>query len=121
VEGIPPEYDYEKIECYLQGVRDYIRYIKRGFGRTSHLVSIDIRNNRLTREQGVELVKTYDGKRPSSLDGFLKILNISENEFYDIVFKHIVHPHKPENIESLKSNKNNHTPKDIINFEKLIN
>jgi hypothetical protein len=121
VEGIPPEYDYEKIECYLQGVRDYIRYIKRGFGRTSHLVSIDIRNNRLTREQGVELVKTYDGKRPSSLDGFLKILNISENEFYDIVFNHIVHPHKPENIETLKSNKNNRTPKDIINFEKLIN
>jgi len=121
VEGIPPEYDYEKIECYLQGVRDYIRYIKRGFGRTSHLVSIDIRNNRLTREQGIELVKTYDGKRPSSLDGFLKILNISENEFYDIVFNHIVHPHKPKNIESLKSNKNNRTPKDIINFEKLIN
>ena len=25
--------------------------------RTSHLVSIDIRNNRLSREQGIELVK----------------------------------------------------------------
>ena len=29
VEGIPEEYDYEKIECMMQGVRDYIKYIKR--------------------------------------------------------------------------------------------
>ena len=34
VEGIPPEYNYEKIECYMQGVRDYLKFIKRGFGRT---------------------------------------------------------------------------------------
>ena len=27
VEGIPPEYDYEKIECRWQGVRDYCKYI----------------------------------------------------------------------------------------------
>ncbi len=38
VEGVPPEYDYEKIECFMQGVRDYIKYLKRGFGRTTHLV-----------------------------------------------------------------------------------
>ena len=25
VEGIPPEYDYEKIECIFQGVRDYLQ------------------------------------------------------------------------------------------------
>ena len=29
VENVPPEYKYEKIECYMQGVRDYIKYIKR--------------------------------------------------------------------------------------------
>ena len=28
VEGMPPKiYDYEKIECHMQGVRDYIKYI----------------------------------------------------------------------------------------------
>ena len=51
VEGIPPEYDYEKIECMMQGVRDYIKFLKRGFGRTAHLTSIDIRNNRLSRRR----------------------------------------------------------------------
>ena len=50
VEGVPPGYDYEKIECSMQGVRDYLKFIKRGFARTTHLTSIDIRNGRLTRE-----------------------------------------------------------------------
>ncbi len=117
VEGVPKEYDYEKIECYMQGTRDFIRYIKRGFGRTSHLVSIDIRNNRLSREKGLELVKEYDGKRPKSLDYLLKILKLNEDEFYNIVFEHVVKPHQPEDIETLKAKKSNQTPKD---FEKLF-
>ena len=29
----------------MQGIRDYIKYIKRGSGRTAHLSAIDIRNN----------------------------------------------------------------------------
>ena len=33
VEDVPPEYDYEKIECFMQGVRDYIKFIKRGYSR----------------------------------------------------------------------------------------
>ncbi len=117
VEGIPNSYDYEKIECYLQGTRDYIRYLKRGFGRTSHLVSIDIRNKRLTREEGLSLVKEYDGKKPKSLEYMLKILNISEDEFYDIVLKHVVKPHEPEEIRTLKLKKSNKTPND---FQKLF-
>ena len=50
------------------GVRDYLRYIKRGFGRTSHLTSIDIRNKRMTREEVVKLVHMYDGKDPKHLN-----------------------------------------------------
>lgn len=70
VENVPPEYKYEKIECYMQGVRDYIKYIKRGYSRPTHLTSIDIRNSRKTREEAVELIEGYEGKRPPSLDIF---------------------------------------------------
>ena len=28
VENVPPGYNYEKIECWMQGVRDYIKFIK---------------------------------------------------------------------------------------------
>lgn len=92
VEGIPPEYDYEKIECKWQGVRDYCKYIKRGYGRTSHLAAIDIRHDRLTTEQGRILIEKYDGKRPETLDRFLEILEISEDEFYEIMKRHEVAP-----------------------------
>jgi N-acetyl sugar amidotransferase len=94
VEGIPPEYDYEKIECTFQGMRDYSKFVKRGYGRTNHLATIDIRHGRLTRERGLELEARYDGKRPASMDWFLKILDISEDEFYAILEKHQVHPWK---------------------------
>ena len=113
VEGIPEQYDYEKIECAMQGIRDYIKFVKRGFGRTSHLVSIDIRNNRMSREEGEKLVKENDGKRPKSLDGFLDMLNLTDEEFYKIVFKHVVAPHEPESIPKLMSKKNNFIPYDI--------
>ena len=92
VEGIPPEYDYEKIECKWQGVRDYCRFIKRGYGRTRHLAAIDIRHDRLSTEDGRLMVEEYDGKRPESLDRFLEILDISEDEFYDIMKQHEVKP-----------------------------
>ena len=94
VEGIPESYDYEKIECMMQGVRDYIKFLKRGFGRTAHLTSIDIRNNRMNRDKALELCKIYDGKKPKSLDIFLKIIKISEDEFYDLIQKQIVAPNK---------------------------
>ncbi len=118
VEGIPESYDYEKIECMMQGVRDYIKYIKRGFGRTSHLTSIDIRNNRLERKEAMELVKLYDGKRPHALDVFLKILKISEDEFYDIIENHLVYPNVKKNRDKLKNNKSNIKPKDFDNWAK---
>jgi N-acetyl sugar amidotransferase len=92
VEGVPPQYDYEKIECTFQGMRDYAKYFKRGYGRTNHLATIDIRNGVLDREEALALEEKYDGKRPASLDWFLNILQISEAEFYEILEKHQVHP-----------------------------
>ena len=118
VEGIPQEYDYEKIECMMQGVRDYIKFLKRGFGRTAHLTSIDIRHGRLNREKALELCKMYDGKKPKSLDLFLKLINISEDEFYDIASTHIVAPNKKWDKEKLKNIKSNITPSDFEDWEK---
>ena len=100
--GIPPEYGYEKIECQMQGIRDYLKYIKRGYGRTTHLTTIDIRNNRIKRQAAAELVEKYDGKRPESLDHFLEMLSLTEDEFNKIGLQHTVPPHITdfENIET---------------------
>ena len=92
VEGVPPEYCYEKIEDMMQGVQDYLKFIKRGFGRMSHLASIDIRNGRLTREEGIQLIEKWEGLRPESLDVYLRWMNMSEEEFYEIIRRHEVSP-----------------------------
>ena len=101
VEGVPPQYSYEKIECAVQGVRDYLRFIKRGMGRTNHLACIDIRDGRLSREEGIKLMEQYDGKRPASLDVFLEILGITEKEFMQVAMDHLIEPnqHDPSRVE----------------------
>lgn len=97
VEGMPPElYKYEKIECYMQGVRDYIKYLKRGYSRVSQMIALDLRNNRITKEQGDELIRQFEGKKPPSLELFLEYLELSEKEFNEIVLKTVVAPHKPD-------------------------
>lgn len=74
-------------------MRDYIRYLKRGYGRTAHLTSIDVRNGRMDRETAVKLTQQYDGKRPAALDLFLDFLGLTEAQFIDIVSAHVVDPH----------------------------
>ena len=93
VEGIPSKYPYEKVECMLTGIRDYIKYIKRGYARTSHLTSLDIRNHRMKREEAEKLVETYEGKRPETLDLFLKMIDITEDEFIKIAMAHCISPY----------------------------
>jgi N-acetyl sugar amidotransferase len=93
VENVPPQYKYEKIECSMQGVRDYIKFIKRGYSRPSHLVAIDLRNNRLERQEAERLVASYEGKRPPSLDLFLSFVGLTEKEFLEIAMSHQVSPY----------------------------
>lgn len=92
VEGVPPEYHYEKVECTFQGMRDFSKFVKRGYGRTNHLMSIDIRHGRKTREEALRIEEQYDGKRPASMDWFLEILGLSEDDYYEYLRAHQVHP-----------------------------
>ena len=111
VENVPPEYDYEKIECYMQGVRDYIKYIKRGYSRVSHLSAIDLRNNDITKEKALENINLYEGKKPQSLKIFLDLIGITEEEFYTIAKSHIISPNKFS-----KTDTNAKQPKDFKNW-----
>jgi N-acetyl sugar amidotransferase len=104
VENVPAEYNYEKIECYMQGVRDYIKYIQRGYTRPTHLASIDIRNNRMDRDTAFKMIEQYEGKRPPSLDLFLDYVGLTEEEFIKIAMSHSIHPyqHDPSKVTAGK-------------------
>lgn len=92
VENVPEQYNYEKIECHMQGVRDYIKYIKRGYTRPTHLASIDIRNSRMDREEGLDMIAKYEGKKPASLEIFLEMVGLTEEEFFKIAQSHSISP-----------------------------
>ncbi len=94
VEGVPPGYEYEKIECHMQGVRDYIKYIKRGYARSSHLTSLDIRNGRMSREDALKLVERYEGRKPAALALFLEFVGLTEEEFMRVALAHGVSPYE---------------------------
>ena len=94
VENVPPEYNYEKIECYMQGVRDYIKYIKRGYSRPSHLSAIDLRNKDISIDKAKENIRLYEGKKPPSLEIFLDFIGLKEDEFYKVLKEHEISPHK---------------------------
>ena len=94
VENVPEQYNYEKIECHMQGVRDYIKYIKRGYTRPTHLASIDIRHGRMNREEGLNMIANYEGKKPASLEIFLEMVGLNEKEFFEIANSHAVSPWK---------------------------
>lgn len=97
VEGMPWDlYPYEKIECYMQGVRDYIKFLKRGYSRVTQMTVLDIRNNRIIKEKAKKIIEQYEGKRPPSLDLFLEYLGLSEEEFNDIIRKTVVPPYQPD-------------------------
>lgn len=97
VEGMPWDiYPYEKIECYLQGVRDYIKFLKRGYSRVTQMTALDLRKGEISKPDADALIKEFEGKRPPSLDLFLEYLDMSETEFNELVMKLIVPPFKPD-------------------------
>ncbi len=71
--------NYENLDEKMHGLHDYLKFVKYGFGRATDHACIDIRNNRLTREEGLKLVKQYDGKYPHlSINEFIKYSGMSK-------------------------------------------
>jgi len=55
---------YNSIDDKIDDLHYYTTYIKFGLGRASYDASQEIRNKHLTREEGVALVKRFDGEFP---------------------------------------------------------
>ncbi len=108
VEGMPPDiYNYEKIECYMQGMRDYLKFLKRGYSRVTQMTSKDVRENRMSVEEAKKLVNEYEGKIPHSLNIFLDFMGYSKEEFFKKVKDNVVKPWSPNFNSNDYSNKPN--------------
>lgn len=81
--------NFENLDNKGQGLHDYMKWIKFGYGRTTDHASIDIRHNRLERNEGLELVKKHEGKIPEKyLDEYLDDFEITRDDFFKIIDKH---------------------------------
>lgn len=77
---------YDKLDdIHANGLHDYLKYLKFGYGRATDDASTEIRHGRMTREQGIEMVMKHDHVRPSDADVFLEAVGMAENELLRIV------------------------------------
>jgi len=76
---------FENLDVYFTVFHDYFKFLKYGFGRATDHASIEIRYNRITRKEGIELVKNNEGKIPRKyLEKFLDYADITIEEFHTI-------------------------------------
>jgi len=80
--------NYENLDTKYVAMHDYFKFLKFGFGRATDHASIDIRNKRLTRAEGLKLIKQYEGKIPTKyFQEFLHDFELTESEFFKICDK----------------------------------
>ena len=80
--------NYENLDNKIQGIHDYFKWLKFGYGRATDNASVQIRLNWINREEAMKLVKEHEGKLPERyLDEFLKQWDMSRDEFLQITEK----------------------------------
>ncbi len=77
---------YSSLDDKMDGFHYYLRYIKFGLGRCTEEVSHEIRDKHLSRDEGIKLIKKYEGEFPKKyFNEFLNYLEISEEHFWNVV------------------------------------
>jgi len=73
---------YSSIDDKIDDFHYYTTFIKFGIGRATYDTAQEIRNRDITRDEGVALVKRYDGEYPARFEKeFFKYISIPKNEF----------------------------------------
>lgn len=77
---------YASLDDKFDGFHYYLMFIKFGIGRATSDTAHEIRDGKITREEGVHLVKKYDGEFPKKYYKlFLNYCKISESDFEKII------------------------------------
>ena len=79
---------YTEIDDKIVPMHFYMTHIKFGIGRASYDASQEIRNEKITRDEGVYLVKKFDGEFPTKyFNDFLDYIDCDESLFFKTVDK----------------------------------
>lgn len=69
-------------DMHENGIHDYLKFVKLGYGRGTDHSCKDIHAGLMTRQQGIEMVRKYDHVKPRrDLERWLEYVNMSEDQF----------------------------------------
>ena len=76
---------YNSLDDKLDGFHYYTSFIKFGLGRTSYEASQEIRNKHLTREEGLALVRRFDGEFPEKyFSEIMDYIEMKPDQFFKL-------------------------------------
>jgi N-acetyl sugar amidotransferase len=77
---------YASLDDQIDGFHYHLGYIKFGIGRTTSDAAHEIRDGKIDRDEGVALVKRYDGEFPQKYySDFLEYVGLSDDEFQEVL------------------------------------
>jgi N-acetyl sugar amidotransferase len=68
-------------DMHENGIHDYLKYVKFGYGRGTDHACKDIRAGKMTRAEGIEKVRQYDHVKSRDLSRWLSYVGMTEQEF----------------------------------------
>jgi N-acetyl sugar amidotransferase len=69
-------------DMHENGIHDYLKFVKFGYGRATDHACKDIRAGRMTRDEGIAMVRRYDHVKPRrDLERWLPYVGMDEAEF----------------------------------------
>ncbi|MCH9769348.1 MAG: N-acetyl sugar amidotransferase [Gammaproteobacteria bacterium] len=68
-------------DMHENGIHDYMKYVKFGYGRATDHVCKDIREGKMSREEGIDMVRKMDHIKSNDLYRWLNYVGMSEEEF----------------------------------------
>ncbi len=84
---------YSSIDDKVDNFHYYTTYIKFGIGRTTYDAAQEVRNEKITRNEAIELVRKFDHEFPKKyFEDFLKYINIDKDLFFKTI-NHFRSPH----------------------------
>lgn len=79
---------YSSIDDQIDPFHYFTTLIKFGIGRATYDAAQEVRNNKITREEAISLVRQFDDEFPSKyFPNFLEYINISEQQFWETINK----------------------------------
>lgn len=79
---------YSSIDDKIDPLHYFTTFIKFGIGRATYDAAQEIRNGKITREEGVALVKRYDAEFPQKyFNEILEYMGITEERFWECINK----------------------------------